>query len=333
MQTPPSTTNGSRAGTSFSEDGSPARVLFSDDTPGTPPSSGSFSFKGLLSPGRGGVSVSSGPPPAPSKSKSKSKRSSTNDPEELPSNALPVLPILQVVWSFICFLGAGSFGTVDKVVFPPPPGSPQGTPSSPPVAMKTVRHSPKQGSEALRAEAANVGSPGCASGVATTNHDGDLIIFTSVAVPLSSMHLIGDTLLEDVVRMTKDAIMKAPLSVVFDCKPGNLGFVCKGEATVIADVNGQPCAGPVTDSNSVVFLDLGKCHSPEEADKNFNPLLDDEELQTEKQQAIFREFKCKMMEALLRNQFADMPEDERVTVARICKQYDWAYAGGQQYQP
>jgi len=346
MQTPPPKTNKSN-GVYGSPDGSSSRVLFGtpndtpkrtccdplsdgDDAPGTPPSCVSFSLKGMLSPGRGGVPVSSGPPPAPFKSKS--KRSFTNDPEKPSSNALPGLPILAVFWTFICSLGIGSFGTVDKVVFRPPPGSPPGTPCSPPVAMKKVMQSPQQGPKTLLGEAANVGSQGCASGVAMTDESGYLYLFTSIATPLSQMRQIGFELLEQVILMMKDSIMKAPLSVVFDCKPGNLGLVRNGEATVIADANGQPCAGPVTESNSVVFLDLGKCHSPEEADKNFNPLLDDEDLQTKEQQANFREFKCQMMEALLRNQFADMPEDENSIVARICTKYNWAYAAGVQHQ-
>jgi hypothetical protein len=38
--------------------------------------------------------------------------------------------------------------------------------------------------------------------------------------------------------------MEASLSVVYDCKPDNLGLVQKETTTVVADVNGQPCAGP-----------------------------------------------------------------------------------------
>ena len=344
MQTPPSATRQSNVN-GRSPDGSP-RVLFGtpndtpkrtrcnplsdgDDSPGTPGCD--FSLKGLLSPGRGDVPVSSGPPPAPSKSRFR-RSSTSDDSEEPPSNALPGLLILAVTWKWIANLGAGSFGTVDKVVFQPPPGSPLGTPCSPPVAMKTVTQSPKQGPKTLLGEAANVGSPGCAFGVAVTNDDGDLFIFTSVATPLSQMRQIGFELLEQVILMMKDSIMKAPLPVVFDCKSENIGLVRKGEATVIADANGQPCAGPVTEFDSVVFLDLGNCSSPEEADKNFNPLLDDQDLETEEQQVKFREFKFEMMEALLRNQFADVPEDEKVIVARICTKYSWAYAAGVQHQ-
>jgi hypothetical protein len=198
--------------------------------------------------------------------------------------------------------------------------------------MKIAMQSDRQGSKALLAEAANVGSPGCASGVATTCKEGHLYLFTPVAIPLTKMYRIGATLLEEVIRMTKKAIMEAPLSVVFDCKPDNLGFVPSGTTTVVADKNGQPCAGPPTDANLVVFLDLGNCGSPEEADKNFNPLLDDEAVETKEQQTKFREFKFEMMEALLRNQFADSREDEKRIVANLCTKYGWAYAGGEQYQ-
>jgi hypothetical protein len=132
--------------------------------------------------------------------------------------------------------------------------------------------------------------------------------------------------------MTKSAIMEAPLSIVFDAKPANLGLVQKGTTTVVANPNGQPCAGPPTDADSVVFLDLGNCGSPEEADGNFNPLLDDEALETEDEQIKFREFKCEMMEALLWNHFAENPEKEKLIVASICTKYCYSYAGGQQAQ-
>jgi hypothetical protein len=254
-------------------------------------------------------------------------------PEEPESLALEGLVILTILWKWIADLGTGSFGTVDEVAFQPPTGSPPETPCSPPVAMKIAMQSDRQGPKALLAEAANVGSPGCASGVATTCKEGHLYLFTSVAIPLTKMYRIGATLLEEVIRLTKEAIMKAPLPVVFDCKPNNLGFVPSGTTTVVADENGQPCAGPPTDANSVVFLDLGNCGSPEEADKNFNPLLDDEALLTVEEQTKFREFKCEMMEALLRNQFANSPKDKNRIVADICTEYGWRCADGPQYQP
>ena len=322
--------------------GSTSCVLFTDETPtkrtcngdqssedgvpGTPPS-GRFSLIGLLSPGRREVpGILSGPPPrAPSKlMKIKS------GPESL---ALEGLVILTILWKWIADLGTGSFGTVDEVAFQPPTGSPPGTPCSPPVAMKIAMQSDRQGPKALLAEAANVGSPGCASGVATTCKEGHLYLFTSVAIPLTKMYQIGATFLEEVIRLTKEAIMKAPLPVVFDCKPDNLGFVPSGTTTVVADENGQPCAGPPTDANSVVFLDLGNCRSPEEADKDFNPLLDNEAVETKEQQANFRKFKCEMMEALLRNQFADSPEDENRIVADLCTKKGWCCACSPQYQP
>ena len=322
------------------KDGSPSRVLFadetptkrtrdgdpssSDDIPGTPPS-GRFSLRGILFTGRGEVpDIPSGPPPAPSKLRQKK-----SGPEEEKSMALKGLVCLTILWKMVQNLGAGSFGTVDAVVFKPPPG----TPCSPQVALKTVLQSEKQSAKALRGEASNLGSPGCVSGVAATCEKGYLYLFTPIAIPLTKMRLIGAKMLEEVIRMTKEAIMNAPVSVVFDCKPDNLGFVPLGTPTVVADQNGQPCVGPPTDAESVVFLDLGNCRSPEEADGNFNPLVDDDALETIEQQTKFREFKCEMMEALLRNQFADMPQDEKQIVADICIKYGWRYAGGQEFQP
>jgi hypothetical protein len=307
-----------------------------DDAPGTP--GHEFSLMGLLHKGRGGVSVLSGPPPTPfkskSKTKSKSERSSTSDdPEEPPSNALLGLPILAVFWNWIVNLGTGSFGTVDKVVFRPPSGSPPGTLCSPPVAMKTVKPSPKQGPKALLEEASHIGSQGCAPGVAVTNDDGDLIIFTSVAVPLSKMRKIGSQLLEEIISLMGISIMMAPLQVILDLKLDNLGFVPKRTATVIPDQKGQPSIGPNTTENNVLVLDLGNFLDAEDTDATYGVFLEEHDLVSVKQQTNFRKFKFEVMEALLRNQNATKPKDEKPIVARICTNFGYRYAGGVQYQP
>ena len=264
-----------------------------------------------------------GPPPA---TPSKQKKAKFRTADETTSYALKGLVILNVFWRLICNLGSGSFGTVDKIVI----DSPSGTPCSPEVAMKKIVNSPKQGPNGLLREAANLGQPGCASGVAATDYQGNLFLFTSVAIPLTRIHCLGRQILDQIIVMTKSAIMEAPLSVVYDCKPENLGLVQKGTTTVIADPNGQPCAGPLTDVDSVVFLDLGNCGSPEEADGNFNPLLDDDAFETENEQLKFRKFKCEIMEALLWNQFAEHPEEENLIVAIECTKYGWSYARGLQ---
>jgi hypothetical protein len=321
--------------------GSTSRVLFTDETPtkrtcngdqssedgvpGTPPS-GRFSLKGLLSPGRGEFpGIPSGPPPA----LYKSKLSRNLDSEEPTSLALEGLVLLEVPLKSIDYLGTGSFGTVDKVVFLSPPG----TPCSPPVAMKTVRQSERQGPKALRAEAANLGLEGCASGVAATNNDGDLIIFTSVATPLSHIRKIGLDFLEEVIRLMKSAVFLAPLRVILDLKLENLGFIPEGTATVVPDEKGQPSIGPLTKEKKVVILDLGNFLDAEDTDATYGVFLEEKDLMTVEQQANFCNFKFEVMEALLRNQFADMPEDKKWIVARICDKYGWRYAGGQQYQP
>lgn len=312
MQTPPPKT-GQSNGDYGSPDGS-SRVLFGTPN-GTP----------LLAPSRA-------PPPTPFKPKL--KRSSTSDgPEEPQSNALLGLPILVVLWNWIVNLGTGSFGTVDKVVFRPHLGSLPGTPSSPPVAMKTVKQSPKQGPKALSEEAANVGLPGCASGVATTNDDGDLVIFTSVAVPLSKMGQIGSQLLEEIISLMRISIREGPLGVILDLKLENLGFIPEGTATVVPDEKGQPSIGPPTQKKQVVILDLGNFLDAEDTDATCGVFLEEKDLMTVEQQTKFRVFKFEVMEALLRNQFAEMPEDEKWIVAFICTKYHYRYAGGQQYQP
>jgi hypothetical protein len=265
-------------------------------------------------------------PPAPSKQKKAKFRTA----DDTTSYALNGLVVLKVTWRLICNLGAGSFGTVDKIVFESDIDSPSGTQCSPEVAMKKIVNSLKQGPKGLLKEAANLGKSGCASGVAATDDQGNLYIFTSVAIPLTQIYCLGRQILDQIIVMTKSAIMNAPLLVVYDCKPANLGLVQKGTTTVVADPNGQPCAGPLTDVDSVVFLDLGNCGSPEEADGNFNPLLDDDAVETEDEQLKFRQFKCEMMEALLWNQFAQHPDEEKMIVAKICTKYEYSYARGPQ---
>ena len=242
---------------------------YEDDVPGTPPSSGSLSLRGLLFPGTGGVpEISSGPPPAPSKLIRKKYGS-----EKPKSLALKGLVILKILWQSIANLGTGSFGTVDKVVLLPASGSPTGTPCSPPVAMKTVNQSERQGPKTLRGEAANVGSPGCASGVAATNDDGDLFIFTPVAVPLSKMGQIEYQFLEEIISLMRNSIMDGPLRVILDLKLENLGFIPQGTATVVPDEKGQPSIGPPTQEKKVVILDLGNFLDAEDTDPKSRILL------------------------------------------------------------
>jgi hypothetical protein len=199
--------------------------------------------------------------------------------------------------------------------------------------MKTVSLSPKQGPKALLAEAANLGSPGCASGVAVTNNDGNLIIFTSVATPLSQMRKIGSQLLEEIISLMGISIREGPLGVILDLKLENLGFIPKGTATVVPDENGQPSIGPNTTENEVLVLDLGKFFDPEDTDATYGVFLEEHDLVTVEEKTKFRVFKCEMMEALLRNQCAEIQEDEKWLVARICTKYRYHYAGGEQYQP
>lgn len=238
------------------------------------------------------------------------------------------LPILTKMLVFLGLLGKGSFGEVQQICFPPPPGSPCGTPCSPPIAVKIVKSGGKMTSKDLRKEAANLGSPGCASGVAMKGENETYYEFSSIATPLSQMLKIGAEMLESVIEMTKDAIMAAPIGVVYDCKPDNLGLVTKGTHKVTLDVDGQPCVGNATDKNEVVFIDIGDIDDPESADRNFNPLLDEEAMKKDGEELKFRQFKCDMMELLLRNQLAVVPSDEKIIVANLCKNYDYAYAAG-----
>jgi hypothetical protein len=249
-------------------------------------------------------------------------------PKKIKSNMTKVadtlgLPILRIPLVFGNLLGRGSFGEVREVRLPNSPLY---------IAMKSVQPG-KLPAKMLRYEADNFGLPGCAHGVPMGGSDGEYYVFLSICIPLNKMNQIGFENLEYVVKMTNDAIGMAPINVVFDAKPENFGFIPRGTPTVERDENGQPCVGPLTSSDDVTIFDMGIILSPDEADKAFSPLLDDDDLLTEEQQTNFRNFKCEMMEALLRNQFADVPEEQMLIVARICTKYGWRYAGGQKYQP
>jgi len=154
--------------------------------------------------------------------------------DETTSYALKGLVVLNVFWRLICNLSADSFRTVDKIVI----DSPSGTPCSPEVAMKKLVMSSKQGPKGLLKEAANLGKPGCASGVATTDDQGNMFLFTSLVISFTQILCLGRQILDEIIVMTKSAIMEAPLSVIYDCKPANLGLVQKGNTTVVADLNG-----------------------------------------------------------------------------------------------
>ncbi len=141
---------------------------------------------------------------------------------------------MNVFWRLSCNLCTGSFGTVNNIVI----DYPSGAPCSPEVAMKKLVMSPKQGPKCLLREAVNLVKPKCASGVSTTDEQGNLFLSTSVVILLTQIYCLGRQIL------TKSAIMEAPLSVVYNCKPDNLGIIQKETTTVVADVNGQPCDGP-----------------------------------------------------------------------------------------
>ncbi len=253
-------------------------------------------------------------PSPPKKMKSKSKSNANK------AAGFLELPILSTPLSFGDRLGKGSFGKVYEVCLPDSPLL---------VAVKVVK-SGKLPAKMLRAEADNFGSPGCAKGVPMVGEDGTYYAFSSIAKPLTE---IGAEDLESVIQKTKDAISAAPIEVVYDVKPKNFGFIPRGTPTVQKDENGQPMVGPLTTEDKVEIIDLGSCASPEDADASFNPLIDDEAMDTEEAKLKFRKFKCEMMEALLRNKFAEMPEDEKWIVADICTKYCYRYAGGEQYQP
>jgi hypothetical protein len=318
------------------EDGSTARVLFADETPtkrtravdpsseddipGTPPSSGSFSLEGLLFSGRGEVpGIPSGPPPPQPRKPQKMR------PYSEIYNWLPLLKLM--LMSFCSrIIGEGDFGTVSKVRLPNPPGTPQ----SPLIAVKDVKFDTHGVcSRDMQDEVKRLGSPGCVTGVACRTDD-SLQIFMPLGVSLDKLDFSKMTaeMLEWVIQSVKDLCMMLDLDLLADIKPQNFIFLQKGTATVVKDSEGQPCMGPLTEHDEVVYCDLGSVDPTSGGTKIYGvlPLVESDAERAEFESKL-RTFKATMMEALIRD--AAKPSGKKVEqIVAECVPEGLAYANG-----
>lgn len=347
MQTPPSQrtpkrsldTPESMSGNS-PEDEIPVRVLFADETPtkrpraidpssedeipGTPPSSEFIRLNGLLHSGRGEVpGIPSGPPPPQPRKPQKM----------LPySEIYKWLPLLKLMFMSFCsrIIGKGDFGKVSEVRLPNPPGTPQ----SPPIVVKDVKFDTRGVcSRDMQDEVMRLGSPGCVPGVAYRTEESALI-FMPLGVQFESLDFSKMTaeMLEWVIQSVKDLCMMLDLGLLADIKPQNFIFLQKGTATVVKDSEGQPCMGPLTEHDEVVYCDLGSVDPTSGGTKIYGvlPLVESDAERAEFESKL-RTFKATMMEALIRD--AAKPSGKTVEqIVAECVPEGLTYAGGEQHQ-
>jgi hypothetical protein len=228
-------------------------------------------------------------------------------------------------------LGEGDYGTVFTACLPNPPG----TPPSPPIAVKEIKFTnPGVFYSDLQDEVGRLGSPGCVTGVACLTDD-SLQIFMPIGFPLDKRDFSKMTpqMLKWVIESVMDLSMKKlGIGLLADIKPENFVLIPKGTATVVKDSEGQPCMGPLTKHNEVVYCDLGTVDPTSGATKKYGvfPSVESDAEKAEFETKL-RTFKATMMEALIR----DAANPSGKTVEKIvagCVPEGWAYAAGEQHQ-
>ena len=309
-RTPPRTPLGTPTGRSH------GTSQMSPGSPGAP-----ISCRGLLFLGKGGVEGGVGkkplpPPPNPPKAPKK----------VLKCGPIPGLPLLLKSPIKQRLMGDGAYGDVWEVILPRSsnfPLSPQ-----PSFAMKQT-NKPVSPSE-LQKEAKNYGTPGCTPGIAFTNSTGNYSAIMPIGTPLSNLDFFQLTQesVSSVISQTKNAIMNAPKTVVYDANLDNMMMLHSGTATVVLGADGQPSVGPRTTETTVLFCDVGNLPSPEDANKVYNAMLSEEDMVSDKVQAEYRRFKCDMMERLIMNQTLQDPLEDCDIVAPLCVEYGYTHAAG-----
>lgn len=310
-RTPPRTPLGTPTGRSH------GTSQMSPGSPGSP-----ISCRGLLFLGKGGVEGGVGKKPLPPPS----------NPPKAPTKKvlrpgpIPGLPLLLKSPIKQRLMGDGAYGDVWEVKLPRSsnfPLSPQ-----PSFAMKETNKdvSPSE----LQREAQNYGMPGCTPGIAFTNGNGKYSAIMPIGRPLSNLDFSQQTQesVLSVISMTKDAIMHAPITVVYDANMDNMMMLHRGTATVVLGADGQPSVGPLTNKTTVDFCDIGNLPSPEDGNKLYNAILSTEDMDSEEAQAKYRRFKCDMMERLIFNQTLQDPLEDCDIVAPLCVEYGYTYAAG-----
>jgi hypothetical protein len=297
--------------------------------PRTPPKtlsgSSEINCRGLLFSGfnrEGGICKEKSPPPQLKKPQKKRKN----------SEVYAFLPLLKLMFMSFCskVLGKGDFGTVSKVRLQNPPG----TPESPPIAVKEIMFDtrgvcPRD----LQDEVGRLASPGCVPGVAYRTKKSALI-FMPRGVPFESLDFSKMTkeMLEWVIQSVKDiCINKLDIGLLADIKPQNFIMIPKGTATVIKDPEGQPCMGPLTEKDEIVYCDLGTVDPTSGGTKKYGVLPPESDAEQPDFEARLRQFKATMLEALIRD--AANPSGKTVEeIVASCVPEGWAYAAGEQHQ-
>jgi hypothetical protein len=278
-----------------------------------------------LFPGRGGVgkekSPAKSPPPQPRK------------PQKMRSQVYSWLPLLKLKLMLIDFcsnlLGKGDFGTVRKVRLPNLPG----TPESPPIAVKKIKFDTRGVcSSDLQDEVKRLGSPGCVTGVACRTEK-SMQIFMPLGVKFEGLNFSKMTkeMLECVILSVKNICIKVDFGVVADIKPENFVFIPQGTATVIKDSEGQPCMGPLTKQDEIVYCDLGTVDPTSGGTKKYGVLLPESEAEKPDFETKLRSFKAIMMEALIREAANPSGKTVEQIVAPLVPP-EWVYAAGMQHQ-
>lgn len=296
---------------------------------GTPPTTpqSPISCRGLLFPGRGGVSK---PPASPAKSPPPQPK---KPQKKRPNGEIYAwLPLLKLMFMSFCskLIGKGDFGTVSEVRLPNPPGTPQ----SPPIAVKEIKfQTPGVCSTDLREEVKRLGSPGCVPGVACRTEE-SVKIFMPLGVPLDKLNYskITAKMLEWVIQSVKDICMMVDFDVVGDLKLPNFVFIPAGTATVIKNSEEQPCMGSLTTSDQFFVCDLGKVDPTSGGTKKYGVLPSESDAAQPDFEARLRQFKATMLEALIRDAANPSGKTIEEIVADICTQFRFRYAGGEQYQ-
>jgi hypothetical protein len=295
----------------------PCRLFVEDDEADKLFSSSSSPKKPKLDTGK--PAIICGPPEAPRKQRKKPKG-------PVPIEGLPVLPDDFYI-NRLEQIGEGSYGQVFKVNLVN-----CGIPESQSFAMKVISVIPggRTTPNDLRCEAANFGSPKCVPGVGMSSPDGKTYYgFSPIAVPLDKFPITSQNI-EEVIDLTKAAVMDGHLSVAADACPENMGFLSAATPTVVLGENGLPCAGVEIEEDCVKFIDIGNADSPNDCNPKYGALFDEGAMDSDEAHLKYRRFKCDMMSALLRNRLLAEPRNEYDIVREICNSetYGYTYAAG-----
>ena len=192
-------------------------------------------------------------------------------------------------------IGSGAYSEVDEVDSPLGKAVSKRTPFSRTPGKKML---PRKDA---KKEARNYGSPGCVPGACWQEEDdaidgGYLCALTALAEMLDMMTR------EKVRRLWSQieaAIRRAPIAVVRDCKPENMGLVKAGAATPFLKEDGS-IGWRRQEEDEVVFTDVG--HTVGEGDGRWALLVEDPSEQ------MLRDFKVEIMRQWMCNPEEDCYE-------------------------